>query len=528
MNRNLLWRGLLILAVAAICVALASPPKRKINLGLDLRGGMHLVLQVHTEDALRADTDADMARLIDLGKDKGAPGLTGHRVGDSSFAVTAPTPEARDAVSNLVSSYFNQRWQVRSQGNDLVLTMNQQAVNEVQNSAVNQAVQTISNRINEFGVSEPVIQQTATGHRIVLQLPGVTDFERVRRLIKSTAFLEFRLVVFPKGGGGVPATEEGKQAILANFGGRLPDNVEIMEGDVRDRVTRAVVGKQYFAVEKRRTVTGRDLSNARPAPGQFGQPVVEFTLKPQAADTFGELTGKNVGSGLAVVLDGRVVTAPVINSQIRDRGQIEGGFTQESAQDLATTLRSGALPASITYLEERTVGPSLGRDSIRDGLRAGILGTALVVLTMLAYYHLSGVNAVLALVLNVLILFGGMGAFHSTLTLPGIAGVILTIGMAVDANVLVFERIREEMRAGRTVRSSIDHGFDRAFTSIIDTHVTTLISALFLFQFGTGPIKGFAVTLTIGLIASIFTAVFVSRWLFDLVLSRRRVQKLSI
>ncbi len=524
MNRNLLWRGLLILAVAAICVALAYPPKEKINLGLDLQGGMHLVLQVHTEDALRADTDADMARLIDLGKDKGAPGLTGHRTGDSAFVITAPNPDVRDAASNLASSYFSQRWQVQSQGNDLLFKMNQQTVNEVQNGAVNQAVQTISNRINEFGVSEPVIQPTATGHRIVLQLPGVTDFERVRRLIKSTAFLEFRIVRFPKGGGGVPT----KEAILANYNGKLPDDLEILEGDVRDRVTQGVIGKQYYAVEKRRTVTGRDLSNARPAPGQFGQPVVEFTLKPQAADTFGDLTGKNVGSGLAIVLDGRVVSAPVVNSQIRDRGQIEGGFTQQSAQDLATVLRSGALPASITYLEERTVGPSLGRDSIRDGLRAGILGTALVVLTMLLYYHLSGVNAVLALVLNVLILFGGMGAFHSTLTLPGIAGVILTIGMAVDANVLVFERIREEMRAGRTVRSSIDHGFDRAFTSIIDTHVTTLISALFLFQFGTGPIKGFAVTLTIGLIASIFTAVFVSRWLFDLVLSRRRVQKLSI
>ncbi|HSU83894.1 MAG TPA: protein translocase subunit SecD, partial [Thermoanaerobaculia bacterium] len=385
MNRNLLWRGLLILAVAAICVALAYPPKDKINLGLDLRGGMHLVLQVHTEDALRADTDADMARLIDLGKDKGAPGLQGHRTGDSSFAIIAPTPEARDAASNLAASYFSQRWQVKSQGNELDFAMSQQTVNEVQNGAVNQAVQTISNRINEFGVSEPVIQPTATGHRIVLQLPGVTDIERVRRLIKSTAFLEFRLVRFPKGGGGVPTRE----AILANYGGKLPDDVEIMEGDVRDRVTQGVVGKQYFALEKRRTVTGRDLSNARPAPGNFGQPVVEFTLKPQAAETFGELTGKNVGSGLAVVLDGRVVTAPVINSQIRDRGQIEGGFTQQSAQDLATTLRSGALPASITYLEERTVGPSLGRDAIRDGLRAGLLGTLLVMLAMVAYYHLS-------------------------------------------------------------------------------------------------------------------------------------------
>jgi preprotein translocase subunit SecD len=235
-----------------------------------------------------------------------------------------------------------------------------------------------------------------------------------------------------------------------------------------------------------------------------------------------------VGSGLAIVLDGRVVTAPVVRSQITDSGQIEGNFTQQEAQDLSFVLKSGALPAGITYLEERTVGPALGRDSIEAGLRAGLLGTGLVFLSLLIYYKASGINAIAALLLNVLILFGGMGMFGSTLTLPGIAGVILTIGMAVDANVLVFERIREELRAGRTVRSAIDLGFDRAFTSILDTHATTLIAALFLFQFGTGPIQGFAVTLTIGLIASIFTAVFVSRWLFDLVLSRRQVQRLSI
>jgi preprotein translocase subunit SecD len=522
MNRNLLWRGLLILAVAAICVALAYPPKDKISLGLDLQGGMHLVLQVHTEDALRAETDTDMARLIDLGKDKGAPNLQGRRTGDSQFVVTAPTPEARDAASDLASKYLP-RWKVNRQGEGLLFAMTDQAITEVRTSAVNQAKQTIDNRINQYGVTEPVIQ-TTTGNRIVVQLPGVDDAERVRKLIKSTAFLEFRIVRAPKGGGGSASREE----IVNALGGKIPDDVEILEGDQRDRETQAVTGKQYYAVEKRRTVTGRDLSNARPGQGQFNQPIVEFTLKPAGADAFGELTGKNVGSGLAIVLDGRVVSAPVIHSRISDRGQIEGGFTEQSASDLSTVLRSGALPASITYLEERTVGPSLGRDSIRDGLRAGILGTALVMLTMLAYYHLSGMNAILALVLNVLILFGGMGMFHSTLTLPGIAGVILTIGMAVDANVLVFERIREEMRAGRTVRSSIDMGFERAFTSIIDTHVTTLISALFLFQFGTGPIKGFAVTLTIGLIASIFTAVFVSRWLFDLVLSRRRVQRLSI
>ncbi len=522
MNRNLLWRGLLILAVAVACFALAYPPKDKINLGLDLQGGMHLVLQVHTEDAVRVETDTDMARLIDLGKDKGAPNLKGRRTGDSQFTITAPTPEARDAASDLVSKYLP-RWKVKRQGDDLVFTMTDQAVAEVRTGAVNQAKQTIDNRINQYGVTEPVIQ-ASTGDRIVVQLPGIDDSERVRKLIQSTAFLEFRIVRAPKGGGGLPNRDD----VIKALGGTIPDDVEIMDGDQRDRETQAVIGKTYYAVEKRRTVTGRDLSNARPGQGQFNQPIVEFTLKPAGADAFADITSKNVGSGLAIVLDGRVVSAPVIHSRIADRGQIEGGFTEQSAQDLSTVLRSGALPASITYLEERTVGPSLGRDSIRNGLEAGILGTLLVVITMLLYYHLSGMNAVMALVLNILILFGGMGAFHSTLTLPGIAGVILTIGMAVDANVLVFERIREEMRAGRTVRSAIDMGFERAFTSIIDTHVTTLISALFLFQFGTGPIKGFAVTLTIGLIASIFTAVFVSRWLFDLVLSRRRVQRLSI
>jgi preprotein translocase subunit SecD len=522
MKRPLLWRGLLILAVAVACAALAYPPKDKINLGLDLQGGMHLVLQVHTEDALRAETDSDMARLVDAAKEKGIADLQARRTADTQFAV-AGSPDSRSTVSDLAQRYLP-RWDVGSSGEALLFTLKKSAINEVENGAVTQAVQTIRNRIDQFGVSEPVIQPTATGHRVVVQLPGVDDPERVRRVIKSTAFLEFRVVRFPKGGGGVASREE----ILASFPNqRLPDDLEILEGDRLD-AEKNVIGKSYYAVEKRRTVTGRDLSNAKPGQGQFGQSIVEFSLKPGGADAFGELTGRNVGSGLAIVLDGRVVSAPVIHSRISDRGQIEGSFTAQQAQDLATVLRSGALPASITYLEERTVGPSLGRDSISDGLRAGVLGTALVILTMLVYYRLSGVNAITALVLNILILFGGMGALHSTLTLPGIAGIILTIGMAVDANVLVFERIREEMRAGRTVRSSIDLGFERAFTSIIDTHVTTMVSALFLFQFGTGPIKGFAVTLFIGLLASLFTAVFVSRWLFDLVLSRRRVQELSI
>jgi preprotein translocase subunit SecD len=345
----------------------------------------------------------------------------------------------------------------------------------------------------------------------------------VRRLIKNTAFLEFRIVRFPEGGGGVPT----RDALLAQFNGNLPPDLEILEGDIRDEQD-AVTGEQYYAVEKRRTVTGRDLKTARPGLGQFNDPIVEFSLTPEGSAKFGELTGNNVGKPLAIVLDGRVVSAPRINSRITDNGLIEGGFSQQEAQDLATVLRSGALPAGITYLEERTVGPSLGRDSIEKGLLAGLVGTALVILYMLIIYNLSGLNAVAALFLNILLLFGGLAAFGATLTLPGIAGIILTIGMAVDANVLVFERIREELRAGRTVRSAIDLGFEKALSSIIDSNVTTLIAAVFLFQFGTGPIKGFAVTLTIGLLASMFTAVFVSRWLFDVVLSRRRVQRLSI
>lgn len=523
MNRTLLWRGLLILAVLVTALYVAYPPEEKINLGLDLQGGMQLVLQVKTEDALRAETDADMDRLLQVAKEEGVTSATGRRTGDSTFEIAGLTPESADTLSGLVSRYgYNNRWNVTRQSGRMVFDMQNLEVNAVRESAVNQARQTISNRVDAYGVAEPVITP-ASGYRIYVQLPGVDDPERVRNLIKSTAFLEFRLVRFPQGGGGAPSREQ----ILANFGGQLPENLEILGGDIRDDQGDKV-GEQFYAVEKVRTVTGRDLKTARPGLGQFRDPIVEFSLTPTGADAFARLTGENVGSGLAIVLDGRVVSAPRINSQIRDSGLIEGNFTQQEAQDLATVLKSGALPAEIVTLEERTVGPSLGRDSIESGLKAGLIGSALVVLYMLIIYNLSGINAVIALTLNVLLVFGGLAGFGASLTLPGIAGIILTIGMAVDANVLIFERIREELRAGRTVRSAVDLGFEKALSAIIDSNVTTLIAALFLFQFGTGPIRGFAVTLTIGILASLFTAVFVSRWMFDLVLSRRRVQRLSI
>jgi preprotein translocase subunit SecD len=526
MKRPLLWRGLVILASILAAIAAAYPPKDKINLGLDLRGGMHLMLQVHTEDALRAETDGDMARLAQQVKDdsQGKTDLKPQRTADTTFVVPGLTPDAKDAVTKFADKNLT-RFNRNESADNITFSMRPDEVAKLRELSVSQAVQTIRNRIDAYGVTEPVIQ-AAGGERILVQLPGVDDFERVRALIKNTAFLEFRITRFPKDGAHPPPT---KEEILTHYGGHLPDDVEILEGtEANDRDNGGVVETRYWAVDKRRTVTGRDLRNARPALGQMNQPIVEFSLTPDGARSFGDLTGNNVGSGLAIVLDGRIVEAPVIHSRITDSGIIEGSFTQKQVEDISTLLRSGALPASITYLEERTVGPSLGRDSIDEGLLAGLVGTILVVVVMLLVYRLSGVNAIAALVLNVLLLFGGMGLFHSTMTLPGIAGVILTIGMAVDANVLVFERIREELRAGRTVRSAIDHGFDRAFTSIIDTHVTTLISATFLFQFGTGPIKGFAVTLTIGLLASLYTSVFVSRWIFDLVLSRRKVQSLSI
>ena len=523
MKRNLLWRGLLILATVLASVAAATPPKQKINLGLDLRGGMRLVLQVHTEDALRAETDGDMARLAQQVKEdsQGKIEIKPQRTGDTRIFVPGLTPDAKTAVIEAAKRVLS-RFNHSDQGDSVTFDMFPADVSKLRDQSVNQAVQTIRNRIDAYGVTEPVIQ-ASSNNRIVVQLPGVDDFDRVRKLIKNTAFLEFRITVYPKDGAR-PVTRED---ILQHFGGRVPDDVEILPAQRSERDAGSPV-PLFYAVEKRRTVTGRDLRNARPALGNMNQPIVEFSLTPDGAKAFSTLTGEHVGSGLAIVLDGAVVSAPRINSRISDSGIIEGSFTQKEVEDLSTVLRSGALPASITYLQETTVGPSLGRDSIREGLRAGIVGTALVVLVMLLYYQLSGVNAISALVLNVLLLFGGMGLFHSTLTLPGIAGVILTIGMAVDANVLVFERIREELRAGRTVRSAIDMGFERAFTSIIDTHVTTLISAMFLFQFGTGPIKGFAVTLVIGLLASLYTSVFVSRWIFDLVLSRRKVATLSI
>ncbi|MEO8274642.1 MAG: protein translocase subunit SecD [Thermoanaerobaculia bacterium] len=527
MNKGLLYKGLFIAGLGILAAFAAFPPREKINLGLDLQGGIHLVLKVETQDAVRAETDKDMEVIRREVAEGGVGSVATSRDSDTSFTVTG-VPIDQDPVLNKAANDFltAQRWDWRRDGSQTTFKMT--ALNErtVRDLSVEQALQTIRNRIDQFGVSEPVIsRQGSEGDRIVVQLPGVDDPERVKRLIKSTAFLEFRLSAYPPNGGGGVATRD---EVVAHYGGSVPADIQVMVEERRDDQGR-VTSQRYYAVEKRQVITGRDLKSANTSAGQFNQPVVAFHLSADGAKRFGETTGANVGRGLAIILDNKVVSAPVINSRITDSGVIEGNFSQQEVQDLVTTLRSGALPAGITYLEDRTVGPSLGQDSIDAGVRAGLMGALLVVLCMLIVYKLAGVNSILALGLNLVLIFGSLAYFGATLTLPGIAGIVLTIGMAVDASVLIFERIKEEHRAGKTVRASIDSGFGNALSSIMDANLTTLIAALFLFQFGTGPVRGFAVTLSIGILGTLFCGVFVSRWLFDLEYARNpKADKISI
>ena len=527
MKNRLLWRGLIILAIAGMACWAVWPPQEKLNLGLDLQGGIHLVLRVESQDAVRAETDKDMEALRRQAAESGMPTAATSRLTDTTFELTGVPTDKEAVINKQANDYLSSdRWDWRREGARFLFSMTAANERAIRDMAVNQALQTIRNRIDQFGVSEPVIaRQGMDSDRIVVQLPGVDDPERVKRLIKSTAFLEFRLTEYPpSGGGGVGSREE----VLARYGGTVPPDVEILAEEQRDTQGR-LVGQRFYGLQKRRVITGRDLKSANSSVGQFNQPVVAFHLSADGGRIFGEATGANVGRGLAIVLDGKVVSAPVINSRITDSGVIEGNFTQQEVQDLVMTLRSGALPAGITYLHDRTVGPSLGQDSIDSGIKAGLLSVLCVVLTMLVIYRLSGVNALVALALNILLLFASLAYFGATLTLPGIAGIILSIAMAVDANVLIFERIKEEMRAGKTPRAAIDAGFSNALSSILDSNITTLIAALFLFQFGTGPIRGFAVTLSIGILGTLFCAIVVSRYLFNLIYTPdRKLQSISI
>jgi preprotein translocase subunit SecD len=509
-NRSLWWKIGLILAILVVFIVEIIPTKANpepIRRGLDLKGGTHLVMRVNVGDAVRLETDQAAEGLKAQVKKNNLPTPTTRRVDDATFVAVTPAGVPTTDYEKLAKDFLPNFEMSRTPEGAMQFRMKPTAVTTLERDTVAQAVETIDNRVNALGVTEPLIAPES-GNRIVIQLPGVDDPARVKDIIKTTAQLQFRLVE------GNPGSDAA--AALASVPPAQQADVDVIPGTRENELGQAA-GTEYYAVRKTVPVTGTDLKTARISKGRLGEPNVGFSLTPDGARKFGDLTGNNVGRRLAIVLDNKVMSAPRINSKIEDQGVIEGNFTTQAAADLSLILRSGSLPASLTTMEERTVGPSLGRDSIRQGVLASAVGFLALIAAVVLYYRGAGINAVLALLLNLIILLGMMAIFHATLTLPGIAGIILTLGMAVDSNVLVFERIREELREGKTVRASIDNGFSRAFGTIIDTHMTTIISALFLFQFGTGPIKGFAVTLLIGLFASVFTAFFVSRVIFDLV-----------
>ena len=518
MMKNLRWRLTLTALVIALAVFAFYPPEQKINLGLDLKGGVHLVLRVKTDDALRSESQITAERLRDtLTRD--AVQFTDIEVpAPDQFRVTGVTDEAafRAATADIETTFDRD-----STSGTHTFKIKPNIANQLRDESVTQALQTIERRVNELGVAEPIVARYSGRDQILVQLPGVSDVQRARQVIQATAQLQFRLVENPTP---FPTKEAAAQA----YNNVLPSDVEILPGRLEGTGTAGTAGTVYYAVKKISVVTGNELRSAQQGLDQFNRPAVLFTLKQDAAERFGNFTQSNIGKPLGVILDERVMSVATIQDRITDNGQING-ISREEMADLVITLKSGALPASLTYEEERTVGPSLGRESIVAGVYASLGGLGLVIVFMLLYYRLTGVNAVISIVVNLVILLGMMAYLGATMTLPGIAGFILTIGMGVDSNVLIFERIKEELAAGKAARAAVNAGFDRVWWTIVDTHVASLIAAAFLFQFGTGPIRGFATTLTIGLLSNVFTAVFVSRTVFDMVLSRRRqLQTISI
>jgi preprotein translocase subunit SecD len=510
---NVRWKLALILAVIAVSVL--SFYYRGLNLGLDLKGGVHLVMRVQTADALKVQTETTVEQLRDALTRAGVQFSKLEMRDGESFVVEGITnDQAFRAAAVDADANYN-----RSSGvGGYTYTMKPNVANQLRTESVDQALQTIERRVNELGVAEPIVARQGAVDQILVELPGVSDVQRAKDIIRSTAQLELKIVEQ----GPFGTEEQARQA----YNNNVPPDILLLPGTSDSGGGAA--GTVYYALRRASVVTGRDLRNARPSLDENNLPAVAFSLNPDGARKFGTATEQNIGRLLAIVLDGRVYSAPVIQGRISDEGRISGAFTQQEAQDLSLTLRSGALPASLTYLEERTVGPSLGADSVRAGVAASIGGLALVVVFMVLYYRLTGLNAIISIVVNLVILLGLMAYLGFTMTLPGIAGFILTIGMGVDSNVLIFERIKEEMTGAKGARAAVNAGFDRVWWTIVDTHVASLISALLLLQFGTGPIRGFAVTLIIGLLANVFTAVFVSRTVFELVLGQRKTVALSI
>ena len=541
MRKNLLSKTILILATLLIFVYgifLGTDPDRaiaawkqggvlaaiqqNIHLGLDLKGGTHLILQVAVNEAVNADTDRTLSSLKD---DLGKAGVTYGQISKPDptnhpeiIEIKGVAPDKVSALRNTVTDNFTQYDLQGGSNATYQVVMKPTEVTSLKQRAVQQAIETIRNRVDEFGVAEPTIQEHGLGeYQILVELPGLDDQARVKELIQSTAMLEIRQAL------GGPYPDE-QSALQAN-GGTLPPDAVILPGNTGESQGQP----EYFVVTRSSAIAGNDIRDAQPSRDENGRPDVQFSLSNDGGRRFYNFTSAHVNDRLAVVLDNRVREVANIQEPIRDQVRITGAFTEDQTRDLSMMLRSGALPASIHYLDEETVGPSLGADSIRAGVLAAVVGMAAVLIFMLIYYRGAGINADLALILNLVILLGFLAFSHASLTLPGIAGVILTVGMGVDSNVLIFERIREELRAGKAPAAAVDQGFAHAWLTIVDTHVTTIVSAVILFLFGTGPVKGFATTLTFGLLANLFTAVFVSRVIFDAVLNRKqRGEALSI
>jgi preprotein translocase subunit SecD len=547
MNKNLGWKlGIIIAALVffvygvfgvpsglsggALADALLKPSflRNGIHLGLDLKGGTHLILKVQVNDAVNFETDNASATLKAAMRsakinyaDVTKPDPTGH---PEQIVIKGVPPESGSQLQELAQSRLPDYDVIAGADNSWTVTMKPSALSALKDGAVDQAIDTIRGRIDELGVSEPVIERHGLGaYQILVQLPGVDDHDRVKKIMQSTAVLEIKLVL----DGPFASEQEGIQ----KHSGILPEDSMLMPSSDVTRIS-SEGGEEWYLVTRSSVITGQDMRQQGASVGRDDNgiaPDVTFNLTSEGGRKFADFTQAHIGEKLAVVLDHKVREAATIQTQIHDQVRITGGFTDQTAKDLVFVLNSGALPAGITYLEERTVGASLGADSIRAGVRAAVIGMIAVLIFMLVYYRTAGINADIALVLNLIILLGCLGYMGASLTLPGIAGVILTVGMGVDSNVLIFERIREELRNGKTPPSAVDQGFGHAWITIVDTHVTTIVSAAILFLFGTGPVKGFATTLVIGLFANLFTAVFVSRVIFDWVLSRKRVgEALSI
>ena len=550
MNKNLRIRGIVIAVVTTLCLVIMFGPWNKpkgysptasdfykpsklkqnltenIHLGLDLKGGTHLVIQVKVDDVIRDITNGDRDKAEDELKKAGIP-FTAVKVPASGVVVIeTPDTSKHGEIREKIKPFFgSESWSDSASSNpaSVTFTLNNSAADQLRREATEQAKIIVEQRVDQFGVAEPTIQRYGRdeNHQILVQMPGVDDPVRVKELIGTPARLEIKAVAM---GGQKFATQGEAEIALAG----ATDKQVLKNNEERGDRT---ADEGFYIVEKSPVITGSDLRTARgvQSQGGFGFEVA-FDLKRDGSEKFGKWTGDNVGNYLAVVLNNEIKSVAVVRNRIETSGRIEGNFTQQQAEDLGLVLKSGALPAGVVYLEERTVGPSLGAESIKQGLIAMIAGLVFVAGFMLFYYRMSGLNAVIALILNLVILLAGLAVFNATLTLPGIAGVILGIGMAVDANVLVFERIRDELRMNRTAYGSMESGFSKAIVTIIDTHVTTVVSAAILYLFGTGPIRGFAVTLVIGLLANLFTAVYVSRSMFLWVLNRggRKAETISV